>query len=156
MKYTRSLLAVLLSLVMIALCMPAASALDGTDGNIKWEYDSTTKTLTLSRRSGSTSGTMKDYSGGHYPAWWNLRDYIQAVVIGDGVTNVSSYAFWLHSELQSVTINAGVTDIDGYAFIHCRQITTKQKKCKGARIVPALFLRLFTIFSCKKDRFMLI
>ena len=68
MKYTRKILAVLLSILMLALCMPFAFAktIDGFDGGIHWVYDNATDELTLSV-SNNGDGSMRNIAPGSYP-----------------------------------------------------------------------------------------
>ena len=81
MKMSKKVLSILLTLLMLALCVPAAFAAGGTDGNINWNYDESTKTLTF-----SGSGEMLDHWDD--PAWYPYHEEATAVVIEDGVTNI--------------------------------------------------------------------
>jgi len=53
------------------------------------------------------------------PPWYNNRDSIKSVVIGEGVTTIGRFAFYNCTALTSVTIPAAVTTIGEQAFYKC-------------------------------------
>ena len=85
----------------------------GANGdNVRWTFDSSTGTLTI-----SGTGEMADYAGNAYPPYDNYGDQIINVVIENGVTSIGAYAFYnYYNNLVSVTIPAGVTSIGEGAF----------------------------------------
>ena len=113
MKTSQKFLSILLAALLLALCVPFAFAASGTEGNINWNYDESTKTLTL-----SGSGEMKSYMIDD-PAWYPYHEEATKVVIEDGVTNIGGYAFWQFTALKSVTIPSGVQSIGVGAFAGC-------------------------------------
>jgi fibronectin type 3 domain-containing protein len=88
----------------------------------RWVMDSD-GTLTI-----SGTGRISNYDPCHEtslaPApWYAVRDYVQSVVIEDGITGIGNYAFYGCEELTSVTIPDGVTDIGDAAFGDCTSLT---------------------------------
>ncbi len=118
MKLTRKILAVALSLVMLALCVPFAFAEGGTVGSVTWNYDSSSKTLTF-----SGSGAIPDYSNPDERPWRSIcsSQGCLAVVVENGVTDIGVYACYMlgtkeKGKLQSVTIADSVVTIGRSAF----------------------------------------
>ncbi len=105
----------LLLLVLMLLPMIAHADKSGTCGyNLTWTLNESTGTLTI-----EGSGAMKDYSSSSYAPWYTYRQMILSVVIGDGVTNIGNYAFYVCSGLTSITIPNSVTSIGVGAFYYC-------------------------------------
>ena len=88
----------------------------GTTGDCKWSFDEDTGTLTI-------SGDGKMASDTSTP-WENYSDYITKVVIGNGVTFIGDYAFYISKNLKSVTISDSVTTIGDDAFYDCTSLTS--------------------------------
>ena len=94
---------------------------DGTCGeptvnegkNVTWLYNIATNTLTI-----SGTGAMADYDSGN-PGWYNYRDNISSIVIGDGVTSIGGNAFYGCSSLTSVTVCATACTLGNGAFDGC-------------------------------------
>lgn len=90
--------------------------------NLTWSYSDGVLTI-------AGTGTMYDFifnpdDPDTYNAPW--RDYcwdINAVIIGDGVTSIGEFAFWVCGSLTSVTIPAGVTSVGVGAFNTCLSLT---------------------------------
>ncbi len=84
----------------------------GTCGeNLTWTLDAE-GTLTIEGTGEMTS-----------PSPWEIyRDDITNVIIKDGVTSISSDAFYNHSFLQTITIGSSVTSIGDYAFYYCESL----------------------------------
>lgn len=81
---------------------------EGNEENVMWVYDDMTKTLTI-----SGTGNMMDY----YSPW---SDYdVSKAIIKEGVTNISSEAFYQCDNLKSITIPKSVTSIGTEAFYGC-------------------------------------
>ncbi len=88
----------------------------GTDA--QYSYDSTSKTLTI-----TGTGDMKDYRANltpYLPPWYSYKAEITAVIIGDEITSVGSYAFNDCTSLSLVTIGSSVTSIGNSAFNNTR------------------------------------
>ena len=91
----------------------------GTCGtNLTWNLDTSTGVLTI-----SGSGAMKDYSWSSTAPWYNNRNSITSVVIGDNVTTIGNYAFY-SCGLTKVEIPESVTTIGDYAFYGCSRLTS--------------------------------
>ncbi len=122
MKTSKKLLSILLAVLLLASCMVTAFAASGTEGDLTWNYNETTKTLTI-----SGTGDMPDYDSSD-PAWYTYNsdtdstDYlfeIKNLVIENGVTSIGDWAFYECSALTSVTIPSSVTSIGIGAFEKC-------------------------------------
>ena len=71
----------------------------------------------------SGTGDMEDYA--YYKApWYEHRESITRVLMGDGVTSLSAHAFDYHTNLTIVTIGSGVKCIGDFAFIGCTGLTS--------------------------------
>ncbi len=98
----------LLLLSIMILPMIAHADKSGTCGeNIVWTLVESSGTLTIE---GSGAMTNYGFSFGSRP-WDEDIEIISTVVIGDGVTNIGSYAFYRCSGLTSITIPNSVTTI---------------------------------------------
>ena len=110
----KQILAFLLCCVMVFSLFPstavAADATSGTWGTSgTWEFDTDTKTLTL-----SGNEAMPDYGctfdGGPYPPWKHLKDVIVSVILNEGITSIGNSAFGCdmqaeyYSNLSSITL----------------------------------------------------
>ena len=88
---------------MAALCTAFSAFAEETEqpitgscgANLTWEYNTETKTLTI-----SGSGAMSDFDWqtGRMLAPWvkdnNIYNYLETVVISDGVTSIGEHAFY--------------------------------------------------------------
>ena len=98
----------------------AEDATSGTCGeNVTWEYDMSTKTLTI-----SGTGEMEDYEYYNSFPWYPYRDDIEHVNIEKGVTSIGDHAFSLCRSLVSVKISDSVTCIGEIAFGQCSSLTS--------------------------------
>lgn len=77
--------------------------------NLTWKYNNGTLTV-------SGSGDM-NYTG--IAPYYNLKDLITEIIIGDEVTSVCNFAFNMYEKLESVHIGKGVTHIGTQAFYEC-------------------------------------
>ena len=92
----------------------------GTCGdNLTWNLDTSTGVLTI-----SGSGEMNNYSSSSSVPWYDNKNYITSVVIGDSVTSIGGYAFSSCDKLESVTIPDSVETIGDRAFDDCDKLTT--------------------------------
>lgn len=123
---TKRFLEVLLTLVMVVSLLSgftlttSAEETSGSCGeNVTWEYNTDTKTLTI-----SGSGAMYNtYTSTNLPPWMaDYKDLIENVVINEGVTNVGKWAFYKCANLQKVIIPNGVTAIELRAFSNCPKL----------------------------------
>ncbi len=73
----------------------------------------------------SGTGGMNDYtSSTNPPPWYDIKDTITSVVIGNGVTLIGRSSFYQCGNLASVTIPDSVTSIGDHAFNHCKSLTS--------------------------------
>lgn len=92
-----------------------ASGTCGAEGdNLTWTLDSE-GVLTI-----SGTGAMKDFTAA---PWYNNKDSIKTVAIGNGVTNIGASAFYDCRKLTSVYISDSVTSIGNSAFGNCSSLT---------------------------------
>ena len=110
-----------LALSMLISFMPiiASAATSGTCGdNLTWTFDNGTLTI-------SGTGEMEDYywEENHRAPWFKNRESIKNVVIEEGATNISTYAFYCCSNLINITISNSVTNIESDAFATCSSLT---------------------------------
>ena len=87
----------------------------GTEGSLSWELNSK-GVLTI-----TGSGAMPNYDlNDTRPGWYDYRDQIYSVEIGEGVTSIGDNAFrgleTAYTNLNSVTISTTVTSVGAYAF----------------------------------------
>lgn len=91
----------------------------GTYGdNISWTLDTQSGLLTL-----TGSGDIEDATS-YYSSmpFYEYKDIIQEVVIGDGITSIGNYIFCVLGKLKTVTISDSVTRIGNYAFKYCESL----------------------------------
>ena len=117
----KRILSMVLALSMLISFMPiiASAATSGTCGdNLTWTFDNGTLTI-------SGTGEMEDYywEENHRAPWFKNRESIKNVVIEEGATNISTYAFYCCSNLINITISNSVTNIESDAFAICSSLT---------------------------------
>ena len=99
----------ILSLVLLLL---PSFALDGADGNIRWELSA--GTLTLSGR-----GEMRDYTDAHMAPWLDSASAIKRIVVKEGITSIGDLAFYNCDKALFVALPESVTKIGNRAFKNC-------------------------------------
>lgn len=91
--------------------------------NLTWEYNTETKVLTI-----SGTGAMSDFdwqTGGMLAPWVknnNIYNYLETVVISDGVTSIGEHAFYYCENLKNITIPSSVKSIGMGAFYSCKAL----------------------------------
>ncbi len=91
--------------------------------NLTWEYNTETKVLTI-----SGTGAMSDFdwqTGGMLAPWVknnNIYNYLETVVISDGVTSIGEHAFYYCENLKNITIPSSVKSIGMGAFYYCNAL----------------------------------
>ena len=121
--------------------MVSDSDASGTCGdNVTWKLSNGVLSI-------SGTGEMKNYSTVGYLPWYSYRTEIQSVIIGDGVTSISDFAFdgcgdnlttvtlpdsiekigkqsfYDCVSLKSIKLPSGLLTIGGYAFSGCSSLT---------------------------------
>lgn len=96
-------------------------------GDIRWNYDSSAKKLTISGK-----GEVPAVSGG--TAWSRYANEIEEIEIEKGVTSIEADAFTGMPMLKTVTINRTVTNIAADAFdTSSSNLTIKAKRNSAAK-----------------------
>ena len=97
-----------------------AQATSGNCGeNLTWNFDSSTGTLTI-----SGTGDMTDYGTSGEIPWVDFRAQIMDVVMGDGITSISKWAFADCYKIPSIVIPSGVITVGSHAFLGCNHLET--------------------------------
>ena len=125
MKYLKLLLSTLMlccALTVLAPAMDASAAQAEIDSgkcgkNLTWTLTED-GTLTISGK-----GEMKDYGFYTDVPWYQHRASISTLVIEDGVTSITSYAFWDHDGLTALSFPDSMVSIGQHAFSDCNHIT---------------------------------
>lgn len=115
-RFLKTIVAVVVAVTIAVLCMPISLAANytGTCGeNLKWSYDSSTGTLTISGK-GSMSN---DWTMGSEAEEDDVRIFeATSLVIEDGVTAIYEEAFETYTNLANITIADSVNFIGKDAF----------------------------------------
>ena len=106
-------------LFLLLTTLGAAAQNSGTTGPLNWNYDTGTKTLTI-----TGTGAMPDFANADAQPWKDVRNEIEKVKIEAGVKSVGAYAFRNSAALTSVTLPAGVQTIGEAAFHACEKLTS--------------------------------
>ena len=69
------------------------------------------------------TGAMDDYTSQTNAQWYELKNQISSIEIGDGVTSIGSNAFRDNSRITSITISNSVTSIGENAVAGCSRLT---------------------------------
>jgi hypothetical protein len=100
-----------LTLMLVMLTAMTAWADDPSWLNQGDSWDETTKTLTVNTETVAQNA-------------YRNRSEIENVIISNGVTSISDYAFYYCTNLKTVFIGNGVTSIGNYAFLECNSLKT--------------------------------
>ncbi len=87
--------------------------------NLIWSLNKSSGVLTI-----SGTGAMYSYNSASDLPWYSEQSNIKVVVLENGVTSISDYAFYECTGLASITIPDGVTSIGNYAFYRCTGLTS--------------------------------
>ena len=89
--------------------------------NVSWNYDASSKTLTI-----SGTGAMADYSSTDVKPWSSFSNEIESLEINKDVTSIGNNAFTACTALKSVTYETGSTleSIGASAFAGCSSLTS--------------------------------
>jgi|GEM_PF-1621090 len=80
----------------------AYSSIDGgTTGDVSWSYNASTSTLDI-----TGSGDMADYSESSLPPWYQYKDSIVNVNVGENVTKLGEYAFYNLYRVKNIRIDS--------------------------------------------------
>ena len=96
-KLLSFLICTALILSIIPTAVFAAGVTSGQCGdNLTWSYNTETKTLTI-----SGTGDMYGYSSNDAVPWYQYRSSIKNVSIGNNVTSIGNWAFYIAQVLQA-------------------------------------------------------
>lgn len=113
-------IALLAGLILGAAPIIASADASGSCGeNITYEYVSETKTVTL-----TGTGAMTDYASAAKSPFYNFRNELTTVVIGEGITTVGTYAFANQNKLTTISLPSTMTALKKCAFNQCRAVTS--------------------------------
>ncbi len=70
----------------------------------------------------SGEGSMYNYEYADRIPWQSIKNNIKTVIIEDGVTRITDYAFFRCPSLESLTIGNTVTTIGGRVFEDCKKL----------------------------------
>ena len=70
------------------------------------------------------SGAMENYTSAEDTPWYEFRDSIRTVVIGDRITAIGDHAFDGCGKLTTVFVPTSVTSIGDHAFANCGALKT--------------------------------
>ena len=129
-KCKKFIILVLISILLICVGWTNnsyAAVYSGSCGsNVKWTLNQETGVLNI-----TGTGAMSDYGyfwdgnntvdRGNAP-WYNYRNYIQQVIIGNKVTTVGDYSFYDCEKMEKVTFPNTLTKIGEYAFEMCEKL----------------------------------
>ena len=98
-----------------------ASTNEGGEESVKWAFNPTTGTLTI-----SGNGKMADYESEDALPWKDYRNDITKIVIEKDVESIGVRAFYECTGLTTVTFaeNSQLESIGGYAFERCTNLTS--------------------------------
>ena len=88
-----------------------------------WVEDDWTWSLDNGVLTISGTGNTANYSNGETP-WFEMRESIQRVVVGDGITGIGAKAFSGCTEIESVELPRSLSTIGDYAFLFCFALKT--------------------------------
>ncbi len=83
--------------------------------NVMWEYNDSTKTLTISGK-----GDIKDYDA--FQSFGDNYNNIKTIVITDGVTSIGNYFFGICDSVTSIYVPVSITKINKQAFENCSSL----------------------------------
>lgn len=105
-------------LFLLLTTLGAAAQNSGTTGPLNWNYDTGTKTLSI-----TGTGNMPDFGPLDQP-WNAFKTQIETVTIGDGVSSVGKFAFTNCAKLATVTLPDGLKTIGKNAFGGCEKLAS--------------------------------
>lgn len=95
----------------------------GEVGDIEWEFNGDSNTLTIRPLYYFTSVKMPDCEQNHENNW-SVYYYVETIVINDGITTIGQNAFYGFTKVTSVTFGKDVTTIGYKAFHYCDALET--------------------------------
>lgn len=90
---------------------------ESADTSVTWAFDNESGVLTI-----SGTGEMMKIDRFNASPWQSESTSIKAVVIENGITNISSQAFQGCNNLEKVTLPESIISIGSYAFSNCTKL----------------------------------
>jgi len=117
-----------------------ADVLSGVSGNCSWEYDTISKTLTLTARNGSDGKTASFSDYRKNESFPDIAGEVTAVVIKEGVTELGDHLFLNFSSLTRVEFpNKSLISLGEGVFRNCDKLRTIELPESLTSISRALF-----------------
>ena len=112
---------VFLSILLMLMPIVASADYSGTCGSgATYSFNESTQTLSI-----SGSGAMRDYSNiDEFAPWYDYRDKILIIKIGEGITSIGMHAFINCKNLISVNISNTVSFIGFESFYGCSKLSS--------------------------------
>jgi hypothetical protein len=141
----------LLMLMLTTMTTWAVEPVGGNCGamgpNVTWtlsdeDGEESLETLTI-----SGTGNMADYDDASQLPWYSYRAAIKEVIINDGVTGISYFAFYDCSSMTSVSIPAGILSITAAAFYGCSSLASVSIPASVLEIAPYAFYGCSSLVS---------
>lgn len=136
------LCAVLLVGVMGSTALAASKTSGKCGKNVKWSYNSKTKTLTISGK-----GKMHNYYRGEPVPWADYSSKTKKIVVKKGVTRIGGYAFADFTRLKEVSLPSSLTVLDAGCFAFCTNLRFIKIPKGVKKIRPTAFLECYNLRS---------
>ena len=114
-------LAALCAVLLAGIPLTAGATYDYWTDHFRYEYDSSTKTMTVLAMSDPEHRVRNPFTVSKIP--WHGFSSVKKIVIADTVKEITPYAFFRLSGLESVDAGAGITKIGESAFESCYNLT---------------------------------
>ncbi len=104
-------------------CLDNSSIPSGKCGDVKWQFDNQTSTLTFSGEGAIPSFYYSNHGGVDERPWdFCIYNYVEHIVIEEGITYIGDYALAEASALKTVIISNSVKGISYGAFDYCNKL----------------------------------
>ena len=114
-------LAALCAVLLAGIPLTAGATYDYWADHFRYEYDFSTKTMTVLAMSDPEHRVRNPFTVSEIP-WYGFSS-VKKIVIADTVKEITPYAFFQLSGLESVDAGAGITKIGESAFESCYNLT---------------------------------
>ena len=114
-------LAALCAVLLAGIPLTAGATYDYWADHFRYEYDFSTKTMTVLAMSDPEHRVRNPFTVSEIP-WYGFSS-VKKIVIADTVKEITPYAFFRLSGLESVDAGAGITKIGKSAFESCYNLT---------------------------------
>jgi len=130
--------------VMLLFMANSSAQYGGETGPLTWSLNVNTRTLTI-----YGEGEMPDYDKfeNTYAPWYFAKDFINIVIIENGVTCIGNKAFYSCEELTSIFIPSSVTRIGRIAFSFCFNLSSISISDRVTSIGNMAFLGCYNLCS---------